>query len=182
MNAVAILALLAGCVSALPAVRPWEYYNEFVGGNSNAYQYFDDEGIDLGQRAKELANYYQQNVFPSREIPYIDYWAWDEELQSRGVDWVGHNPTRDQQMVLSPIRSGTTLADAKFLGRRLWWDAGSLRMAKLLPGSGTFWCSEGTSISPARRLLPCMMLHYKRSFRKSRTASRGVHAQAGSGA
>jgi len=150
MNAVAILALLAACVSALPAVRPWEYYNEFVGGNSNAYQYFDDEGIDLGQRAKELANYYQQNVFPSREIPYIDYWAWDEELQSRGVDWVGHNPTRDQQMVLSPIRSGTTLADAKFLGRRLWWDAGSLRVAKPIARFGNLLVFRGNFNLPGK--------------------------------
>ena len=28
----------------------WEYFNEFVGGSSNAYHLFSDEGVNLGQR------------------------------------------------------------------------------------------------------------------------------------
>ncbi|MBV9670065.1 MAG: hypothetical protein JOZ43_03830, partial [Acidobacteriales bacterium] len=59
-----LAALLAALASALPVVRPWEYFNELAGGPRNAYLYFDDEGVDLGQRTKEFARYYQQAVQP----------------------------------------------------------------------------------------------------------------------
>lgn len=48
-------AFAAAAGSALPQMRPWEYFDEFVGGTANAYKYFVDEGGHLGQRAKELA-------------------------------------------------------------------------------------------------------------------------------
>ena len=47
-------AFVAAVVSALPQMRPWEYFNEFVGGAANAYKFFSDEGVNLGQRSKEL--------------------------------------------------------------------------------------------------------------------------------
>jgi hypothetical protein len=58
-------ALLAAAVSALPAMRPWEYFSELIGGAKNGYLYFSDEGVDLGQRAKELAEYYHRVLEPS---------------------------------------------------------------------------------------------------------------------
>lgn len=150
LKVVGIVCLLVACASALPVLRPWEYYNELVGGTSNAYQYFDDEGVDLGQRVKDLANYYRQVLLPGREIPYCDYWAWDEELQSRGVDWVGHNATRDQQHVLSPNRSGVSLEDAKFLSRRLWWDGAALRTAKPIARFGNLLVFRGSFNLPGK--------------------------------
>jgi hypothetical protein len=39
-------ALVAAAVSALPAIRPWEYFNEMIGGAKNGYLYFSDEGVD----------------------------------------------------------------------------------------------------------------------------------------
>ena len=45
-----------------PWVRPWEYYNETVGGPANAYLYFADKGIDAELRFKELVKYYNENL------------------------------------------------------------------------------------------------------------------------
>jgi hypothetical protein len=56
---IAIATLLA-LVSAIPVLRPWEYYNELVGGKDNAWQYLADESMDSGQRTKELADYYHR--------------------------------------------------------------------------------------------------------------------------
>jgi hypothetical protein len=48
-KALVTLALVAAGISALPVMRPWEYFNEIV-GSKNAYLYFSDEGVDLSQR------------------------------------------------------------------------------------------------------------------------------------
>jgi hypothetical protein len=50
-------------------VRPWEYFNEIVGGTANGHRYFNDEGVDLGLRSKELIEYYDQNIKPTGEYP-----------------------------------------------------------------------------------------------------------------
>ena len=55
-------AFVAAVASAVPQMRPWEYFNEFVGGASNASNLFSDEGVDLGQRSKELAEYYKREL------------------------------------------------------------------------------------------------------------------------
>lgn len=55
-KAVVMLALVAAAMSAFPVMRPWGYFNEIV-GSKNAYLYFSDEGVDLGQRGNELEQY-----------------------------------------------------------------------------------------------------------------------------
>jgi len=45
------LATFAAVASAVPVLRPWEYYNEMV-GMQNAWQYFGDEGADSGRERK----------------------------------------------------------------------------------------------------------------------------------
>ncbi len=47
LKSVIIGAYVLAFFSAVPVMRPWEYFNEFVGGPKNAYKYFDDEGTDL---------------------------------------------------------------------------------------------------------------------------------------
>ncbi len=73
LKALVAVAFLAAAASALPVMRPWEYYNEAVGGATNGYRYFDDEGVDLSQRTKEMARYYREVLQPAGEVPYI---AW----------------------------------------------------------------------------------------------------------
>ena len=121
-------AVVAAAVSALPVMRPWEYFNEMIGGAKNGYLYFSDEGVDLGQRAKELAEYYHGVLEPSGEVPIIFYGPIDEfEMRALGLDWLGRDEKRDEARLSSPIFSGTVLIDARFLGKFPFWDSSSLR-------------------------------------------------------
>jgi hypothetical protein len=84
LKGLAVLAYVLAGASALPAFRPWEYFNEFVGGPQNAYKYFDDEGVDLGQRSKELVAYYRRFLKPAGEMAYVIYGRRTESSR-RGV-------------------------------------------------------------------------------------------------
>jgi hypothetical protein len=148
-------ALFAAAVSALPVMRPWEYFNEIVGGKSNAYLYFSDEGVDLGQRGKELAEYYHRVLEPSGEVPIIFYGPIGEsEEKARGLDWLGRDEKRDEAHLSSPIFSGTALIDARFLGKKPFWDSSSLRdsapsarFGNLMVFRGT--CACGAVLAPS---------------------------------
>lgn len=65
--------LFALAATAVFAARPWEFYNLLAGGTSRAFRLFNDEGIDLGQRSRELIAYYDERLRPSGDFPYIDY-------------------------------------------------------------------------------------------------------------
>ncbi len=114
LQAAVALAFVAACASALPMLRPWEYFNEFI-GPANAYKYFSDEGVDLGQRTKELAAYYRNVLAPAGEIPDIAYWSWSEELKARNVDYLGRDEKRDEQDVSSVHRTHPILTGTSFL-------------------------------------------------------------------
>ena len=125
-----VTALVAAAASALPVVRPWEYFNELTGGKKNAYLYFSDEGVDLGQRGKELAEYYHRILEPSGEVPILFYGPIGEpEKKARHLDWLGRDAKRDETRRTSPKFSGTVLIDARFLGKKPFWDISSLRDA-----------------------------------------------------
>ncbi len=140
---VVTLALLAAAISALPVVRPWEYFNEIV-GSKNAYLYFSDEGVDLSQRGNELEEYYRRVLEPSGEVPLLGYEMGEAEKMARHLDWLGRDLNRDEARLNSPVFSGTILADARFLGKKPFWDTPSLRTApasrfgNLLIFRGTF--------------------------------------------
>ncbi|MGH9664768.1 MAG: tetratricopeptide repeat protein, partial [Bryobacteraceae bacterium] len=107
-----------------------EYFNEFVGGAGRAYLYFSDEGVDLGQRVKELAAYYHRAIEPSGEVPFIFYGPISEvEEKARGIDWLGRDLHRDQSRLESATFSGTVIVDARFLGQFPFWDNAALRSA-----------------------------------------------------
>ena len=92
LRGVVAVALLGALISVVPIMRPWEYYNEAVGGTANGHRYFSDEGVDLGQRTKELVDYYNTNLKPNGEVPYVLYFSSDIEFRRRGLDWVGKDP------------------------------------------------------------------------------------------
>jgi hypothetical protein len=73
LEAGVVAALVAAAASALPVMRPWEYFHEVIGGTRNGYLYFSDEGVDLHQRGKELAAYYHRALEPAGEVPFIGY-------------------------------------------------------------------------------------------------------------
>ena len=125
-KAVVMLALVAAAVSAFPVMRPWGYFNEIV-GSKNAYLYFSDEGVDLGQRGNELEQYYHRVLEPSGEVPFLGYEMEEAEKMAMHLDWLGRDLKRDDARLNSPIFSGTILADARNLGKKPFWDTPSLR-------------------------------------------------------
>src|SRR5215469_8792090 len=146
-KAVGGAALAVAIASAVPVLRPWEYFNEIIGGTKNGYLYFSDEGVDLWQRGKELAAYYHQVLEAAGEVPLLDYALFGPEEKARHLDWVGRDKKRDEARVSSPIFSGTILANAKFLGEKPFWDmpdlrhtAPTARFGNLLIFRGTFNC------------------------------------------
>ena len=137
-------AFVAAVVSALPQMRPWEYFNEFVGGASNAYNLFSDEGVNLGQRSKELAAYYKRELKPNAPRPVCLYWIWDEEKVARGIDCLGSDEKRDAVLIELPERSGTIFAGpSDFIATR-YWDNPALRKAKPAERLGNLFIFRGT--------------------------------------
>jgi tetratricopeptide (TPR) repeat protein len=144
LKVVAGLAFLAAALSALPVMRPWEYYNEIVGGARKAPLYFDDEGIDVSQRSKELTAYYYQSVRPTGEVPYVSYNMFLQERKARGVDWLGRDLPRDEERMKSGTFTGTIMTSARSLTKHLWWDLPAVRAAAPVARFGNLLVFQGT--------------------------------------
>jgi tetratricopeptide (TPR) repeat protein len=140
---VVTLALIAAAISALPVLRPWEYFNEIV-GSKNAYLYFSDEGVDLAQRGNELEQYYHRVLEPSGEVPLLGYEMGEAEKMARHLDWLGRDLKRDEARLSSPVFSGDILADARFLGKKPFWDTPALRTAVPTSRFGNLLIFRGT--------------------------------------
>ena len=80
-----VVALLIGAISAVPRIRPWEYFNEVAGGPGRAYVDFGDEGVDMGQRTRDIVRYYREHLEPSGDVPYLLYPMAGTEQKRRGV-------------------------------------------------------------------------------------------------
>ena len=149
--------LLAAIASAVPVMRPWEYFNEFAGGTEGAYKYFSDEGVDLGLRLKEIAKYNDENLKPNGELPFLLYFSSDVERRRRGIDFVGRDPERDGQRLAAETLTGTFIAGGPELAPKLWWDvAKPLREAEPIARMGNVFVFRGTfqrSPSVAARVL-----------------------------
>jgi hypothetical protein len=143
-------AFVAAVASALPQMRPWEYFNEFVGGAANAYKFFSDEGVNLGQRSKELAEYCKRELKPNGPRPVCLYWIWDEEKVARGIDCLGSDEKRDAALIELPERSGTIFAGpSDFIAAR-YWDSSALREAKPAKRLGNLFIFRGTLNLPGQ--------------------------------
>ena len=142
-KAITMMALVAAAISALPVMRPWEYFNEIVGAK-NAYLYFSDEGVDLSQRGNELEEYYHRLLEPAGEVPLLGYETGEAERIARHLDWLGHDLKRDEARLNSPVFSGTILSDARFLGKKPFWDTSSLRTAVPTSRFGNLLIFRGT--------------------------------------
>jgi len=149
MRGAVIVSLIAALLSAIPVLRPWEYYNETVGGAANGYRYFDDEGVDLVMRTKELAKYYNENLRPSNEIPTVIYYMRRADKERQGLDWIGKNPERDRDKLNNEIVSGTFILGAKQLAPKLWWDRSAFRNAVPAARFGNLFIFRGTFNAPA---------------------------------
>jgi tetratricopeptide (TPR) repeat protein len=141
-------ACVLACASAVPVLRPWEYFNEFAGGTKNAHKYFDDEGVDLGQRSKEIVAYYRRFLKPRGEMADIIYLTSEEELKGRGVEYLGRDKERDLPRLSQPERSGTIFIRSSFLSPTTFWDRRALREAIPVARFGNLFVYRGTFFLP----------------------------------
>lgn len=77
----AALYLLAAAMT-LREPRLWEYHNELAGGSADAYRYFGNEGLDLGQRFHEVRAFHDRVIAPSGESLYSDYWMGEQQVRA----------------------------------------------------------------------------------------------------
>ena len=150
---VCAFGLIGAALSAVPAVRPWEYYNELAGGSAKAYVHFADDGIDSGQRVKELAEYYHRELEPKGIIPYVEYWFYfnDEEFAKRGIRTVQMEWDADESRDASDLLSGTIIMNAKWLAPSPWADYGPLRDSKPTKRFGNLLIYQGVFNMPDAR-------------------------------
>ncbi|HEX7173786.1 MAG TPA: phospholipid carrier-dependent glycosyltransferase [Pyrinomonadaceae bacterium] len=148
LRGVVTAALIGALLSAIPVLRPWEYYNETVGGTPNAYLYFSDEGIDISLRTKELAKYYNENLRTAGELPYILYPIRQAERKGRGLDWVGKNLERDAEKLDSESLSGTII-----MGARQVRGKPAFREATPIARFGNLFVFRGTFYDPDTKVL-----------------------------
>ena len=145
----AALLILVAIASAVPQMRPWEYFNEIAGGTANGYLYFNDEGVDLSQRVAEMADYYHRELEPNREIPFITYFSNLADRNARGMDWVGRDQERDNDKYQTETITGTYMIGANELGAKLWWDVGKvLRPHQPVARFGNIFVFRGTFDRP----------------------------------
>jgi tetratricopeptide (TPR) repeat protein len=125
----AAIAFAAAALSAIPIMRPWEYFNEIIGGPSQAYHYFNDEGVDLLQRGTEAARYYHTILEPTGELPLFAYTLGPEvaKYTALNVDWLGRDFRRDESRIESTDFAGTVMVNARLLAKMPFWDIASLR-------------------------------------------------------
>lgn len=144
---------LAACFPALAVERPWEYHNILVGGTGQAYRYFRNDGIDVGQRDKEIADYCHRKLEPSGEVPYLIYYrsfikpdlVEYRHLKVRALD----DPESDD---LPPTTiSGTLLTLASAAAPAIWSDYKALRDAQPVDRIGNMLVYRGTFYLPNAR-------------------------------
>lgn len=139
----AALAILAACISALPQRRIWEYHNALAGGSANAWKYFNNESVDLGQRSRELIAFYKTHV--TRNDAHVDYWVSDVVLKSAGIP----PSSFDFDKPISSEVSGWFFMQASSLAPRLHYDLPGLREAVPVARFGNLIIFHGTYHLPA---------------------------------
>ena len=86
MALVVMLFVAAGAMT-LREPRLWEYHNELVDGSQGAYQYFDNESLDLGQRFAEIRAFHDRVIAPTGLPLYSSYWMVEEQVRAARIDF-----------------------------------------------------------------------------------------------
>jgi tetratricopeptide (TPR) repeat protein len=132
IRAACLIALAGALASAVPVVRPWEYYNELAGGSAGGYRHFSDDGTENGQRVKEFADFYHRELEPKAIVPYVEYWFFfnDEEFQRRGIKTIQSTWEKDESLDPGSTIAGTVIMNARWIAPNPWGDYSSLRAAQ----------------------------------------------------
>jgi hypothetical protein len=156
-----LIAAIAAVVSAVPKIRPWEYFNEAAGGPDGGYLHFGDEGVDMGQRQLDFVRYYNARLKSSGTIPYLFYPMSISEQSARKVRARGNRggeaERSDLQLDVTGIffvRSSTIFKNPRFEVFSKAHPAG--RIGNLLIYNGTFhlpWLRVNKLTSRVSRIL-----------------------------
>ena len=83
---VASVGLLAvALLTTIGEPRAWEFQNTLAGGTRDAWRQFSNEGMNLGQRSRELRDEYRRSIKPTGEPLYINTWIPQPQLRSYGM-------------------------------------------------------------------------------------------------
>src|SRR5262249_51514278 len=122
--------------------RPWEYHNVLGGGTENAWRYFNNESVDLGQRADEMLIYIKEHVSP--EEPLVAYWLLSNQMKAEKQEiW---RPTPDQ--VGDGYVSGWLLVSATQLALKDWYMMPALKDVKPTDRIGNVFVYHGRFYLP----------------------------------
>ena len=161
MGGVLAVGVTASLVLAVPVMRPWEYFNEIVGGTAQAHKYFDGEGVDLYQRWSEAVRYYHEELKPAGQRPYIFYQGPEINDPEKTIDWISSRKEKDKGKWDGPTATGIFIIGANEMAPSFWWDKASFREAEPVRRFGNLFVFEGTfDIQP----LLAQGLAYRASF------------------
>ncbi len=127
------------CLSALPVMRPWEYYNELAGGQDNAWQNFADDGLENGQRVKDLTAYYDAHIRDTHEPAYDFYDLYENQKKAYRLKFRELEEDLDD----SEFVEGTVFVNARWLGPRPLYDYAAFRAATPIARFGNLLVLRG---------------------------------------
>lgn len=157
----AAVSLIGAMVSAVPVMRPWEYFNETIGGTANGHKYFNNESVDLSQRWTEAVRYYHEVMKPAEQRPYLFYLAPEINDPEKTIDWISSRKEKDKGKWDGPMATGIFIIGANEMAPAFWWDKASFREAQPIMRFGNLFVYDGTfDIRP----LIAQGLAYRASF------------------
>lgn len=128
------------CVSALPNMRPWGYYNELVGGPDDAWRYFSDDGLENGQRGREIGEYYRKHLVGRAEPVYDFYGLYDKEKTAYGLQF---RAFEDDPLDLDVV-TGTAFVNTRWLSERPLYDYRAFRETRPIARFGNVLVVRGS--------------------------------------
>jgi len=147
----ALSAVVVACVPALAVVRPWEYHNVLAGGTKNAYRYFRNDGVDVGQRDKEIAAYCNRELAARGEVPWVGLlvssFVKPDLVDYRHVKLRALDDPSGEELPPAMI-TGTILVPASATAPAIWSENRALREAQPVDRMGTVLVYRGTYYLP----------------------------------
>jgi hypothetical protein len=87
LSAVVAALFVAAFAMTIREPRLWEYHNELVGGSAGAWRYFDNEGLNLGQRFGEIRAFHDRMIRPGGLPMYSNYWMMESQVRGAHLNF-----------------------------------------------------------------------------------------------
>lgn len=140
------VVLLSTLLLTVQEKRLWEYHNETVGGTKNAYRYFLNEGLDLGQRVKEIESYIKDNDL--MKLSRFNYaWLIKEELAARDIPFSSKLKGIDDDNYAG-VFEGYFFMNIRDLLPWEGWDPSRLDMLDFAQRIGNIYIKKGRYVDP----------------------------------